>query len=155
MDPVGAMHRAHVAGTQRGSLSNGGNEILNFVAHMPGGRILDIVRADAAMNVWFVVMTILLGVGALILHGYDVRRALIWIAFVWFVPCALLLGHRSEHLPSRRACSLHVSPMMQTTTRRFDFGIAGAVTSCPRLSGCIWRHRNVQRRKRHQLWPVG
>src|SRR5215510_11380130 len=27
--------------------------------------------------------------------------------------------------------------MMQTTTRRFDFGIAGAVTSCPLLSGCF------------------
>ena len=27
--------------------------------------------------------------------------------------------------------------MMQTTTRRFDFGIAGAVTSRPCLSGCF------------------
>ena len=34
------------------------------------------------MNAWFVVMTILLGVGALILHRYDVRRVLNWIAFV-------------------------------------------------------------------------
>ena len=50
------------------------------------------------MNAWFVVMTILLGAGALILHRYDVRRVLIWIAFVWFVPGALLLGYRSEHL---------------------------------------------------------
>ena len=95
---VGAMHRAHIAWTQRGSLSIGGNEILNLVAHMPGGRILDILRADDAMNAWFVVITILLGVGALILHRYDVRRVLIWIAFVWFVPGALLLGYRSEHL---------------------------------------------------------
>ena len=44
------------------------------------------------MNAWFVAMTILLGVGARILHRYDVRRVLIWIAFVWFVPGALLLG---------------------------------------------------------------
>ena len=43
------------------------------------------------MNAWFVAMTILLGVGARILHRYDVRRVLIWIAFVWFVPGALLL----------------------------------------------------------------
>ena len=50
------------------------------------------------MNAWFVAMTILLGVGARILHRYDVRRVLIWIAFVWFVPGALLLGYRSEHL---------------------------------------------------------
>ena len=92
------MHRAHIAWTQRGSLSIGGNGILNLVAHMHGGRILDILRADDAMNAWFVVMTILLGAGALILHRYDVRRVLIWIAFVWFVPGALLLGYRSEHL---------------------------------------------------------
>ena len=63
---------------------------------MPGGRILDILRADDAMNAWFVVMYIL--PGPLILHRYDVRRVLIWIAFVWFVPGALLLGYRSEHL---------------------------------------------------------
>ena len=49
------------------------------------------------MNAWFVVTTILVGVGALILHRY-LRRVLIWIAFVWFVPSALLLGYRSEHL---------------------------------------------------------
>ena len=84
------MHRAHIAWTQRGSLSIGGNEILNLVARTPGGRILDILRADDAMNAWFVVMTILLGVGALILQRYDVRRVLIWIVFVWFVPGALL-----------------------------------------------------------------
>jgi hypothetical protein len=96
---VGAMHRAHIAWTQCGSLSIGGNEIiLNLVAHMPGGAILDILRAGDATNAWFVVMIILLGVGALTLHRYDVRRALIWIAFVWFVPGALLLGYRSEHL---------------------------------------------------------
>jgi hypothetical protein len=66
---------------------------------MPGGTIiLDILRADDAMNAWFVVMTILLGVGALILHRHDVRRVLIWIAFVWSVPGALLLGYRSERV---------------------------------------------------------
>jgi hypothetical protein len=47
---------------------------------MPGGRILGILRADHAMNAWFAVTTIL--PGALILHRYDVRRVLIWIAFV-------------------------------------------------------------------------
>jgi hypothetical protein len=91
MDPaVGAMHRAHIAWTQRGSLSIGGSEILNLVAQTLGGRILDILRADDAMNAWFVVMYIL--PGPLILHRYDVRRVLIWIAFVWFVLGALLLG---------------------------------------------------------------
>ena len=87
-----------MAWTQCGSLSIGGNEILNFVAQMPNGTILDILRDNDAMNVWFVVMTILLGVGALTLHRYDVGRSLIWIAFVWFVPSVLLLGYRSEHL---------------------------------------------------------
>ena len=95
---VGAMHSAHIAWAQCGSLSIGGNEILNLVAHMPGGTILDILRADEAMNTWFVVKTILLGVGALTLHRYDVRRVLIWIAFGWFVLGALLLGYRGEHL---------------------------------------------------------
>jgi hypothetical protein len=50
------------------------------------------------MNTWFVVMIILLGVGALTLHRYDVQRVLIWIAFGWFVLGALLLGYRGEHL---------------------------------------------------------
>jgi hypothetical protein len=105
---------------------------------MHDGRILDLLRADDAINAWFAVMTILPGVGAPILHRYDVRRVLNWIAFIWFVPGMLLLEYRSGHLRLRsRACSLHVSPRMQTTTRRFDFGIAGAVTSCPRLSGCF------------------
>ena len=56
---------------------------------MPAGRILDILLADDAVNAWFAVMTIL--PGALILRRYDVRRVLIWIAFVWFMPAALLL----------------------------------------------------------------
>jgi hypothetical protein len=50
------------------------------------------------MNTWFVVMIILLGVGALTLHRYDVQRVLIWITFGWFVLGALLLGYRGEHL---------------------------------------------------------
>jgi hypothetical protein len=87
-----------MAWTQCDSLSIGGNEILNLVAHMLNGTILDILQDDDAMNVWFVVMTILLGVGALTLHRYDVRRVLMWIAFVWFVPSVFLLGYRSEHL---------------------------------------------------------
>jgi hypothetical protein len=93
------MHSAHVAWAQCGSLSIGGSEIiLDLVAHMLGGTILDILRTDEAMYTWFVVMIILLGVGALTLHRYDVQRVLIWIAFGWFVPGALLLGYRGEHL---------------------------------------------------------
>jgi hypothetical protein len=41
----------------------------------------DIIRADEAINTWFVVMIILFGVGALTLHAGDVRRVLIWTAF--------------------------------------------------------------------------
>jgi hypothetical protein len=97
---VGAMHSAHIAWAQCGSLSIGGNEIiLNLVAHMPGETILDILRADEVMNTRFVVMIILLGVLALTLHRYDVlQRVLIWIAVGWFVLGALLLGYRGEHL---------------------------------------------------------
>src|SRR5260370_29446799 len=54
--------------------------------------------AEEAMNAWFVVMIILLGIGALTLHRYDVQRVLIWIAFGWFVLGALLLAYRGEHL---------------------------------------------------------
>ena len=68
------------------------------MAHMPGETILDILRADEAMNTWFVVMIILLGVGTLTLHRFDVQRVLIWIAFGWFVLGALLLAYRGEHL---------------------------------------------------------
>ena len=89
---VGAMH---IAWAQCVSLSIGGSGILNLVAHMPGETILDILRAD---DTWFVVMIILLGVGALTLHRYDAQRVLIWIAFGWFVPGALLLGYGGEHL---------------------------------------------------------
>jgi hypothetical protein len=65
---------------------------------MPGETILDILRADEAMNTWFVVMIMLIGVGALTLHRYDVQRVLIWIAFGGFVVGALLLGYSGEHL---------------------------------------------------------
>jgi hypothetical protein len=58
---------------------------------MPSETILDILRAGEAMNAWFVVMAILLGVGVPALHRYDVHRILIWIAFGWFVLGALLL----------------------------------------------------------------
>jgi hypothetical protein len=51
-----------------------------------------------AMNAWFVVMIILLGIGALTLRRYDVQRVLIWIEFGWFVLGALLLAYRGEHL---------------------------------------------------------
>ena len=96
---VGPMQSANIALAQCGSLSIGGNEIiLNLVAHMTGGTILDVLRADDTMNTWFVVMIILLGVGALTLHRYDVQRALIWIAFGRFVLGALLLGYRGDHL---------------------------------------------------------
>ncbi|MGB7466573.1 MAG: hypothetical protein WBW14_27050, partial [Candidatus Acidiferrum sp.] len=73
---------------------------LNLVVHTPDETILDILilRADEAMNAWFVVMIILLGVGALTLHRYDVQRVPIWIAIGWFVLGALLLGYRGEHL---------------------------------------------------------
>ena len=90
--PAGAMHNAHIAWAQCVSLSIGGSGILNLVAHMPGETIL---RAD---DTWFVVMIILLGVGALTLHRYDVQRALIRIVFGWFVLGALLLGYGGEHL---------------------------------------------------------
>jgi hypothetical protein len=92
------MRGAHVAWAQGGRLSIGGSEIiLDLVAHMLGGTILDILRTDEAMYTWFVVMTILLGVGALSLHSYDVPRVLIWFAFGWFVLGALLLGYRGGY----------------------------------------------------------
>ena len=69
---VGAMHRAHIAWTQRAGLSDGGNEILNLLAHMHDGGILDFLRADDAISAWFVVMTIPLWLAALILHRCDV-----------------------------------------------------------------------------------
>jgi len=86
----------HDALAQYGSLSIGASD--NHVFHMPGGSILDILRAVDAMNVWFLVMVILLGIGALTLHRYYVHRVLMWIAFGWFVLGALLLGYRGEHL---------------------------------------------------------
>jgi hypothetical protein len=97
---VGAVHSAHIAWAQCSSLSIGGNEIiLTLVPHMHGGTILDILRADEATNTWFVVVIILLGVGTLTLHGYDLQRVLIWIAFGRFVLLgALLLGYGDEHL---------------------------------------------------------
>ena len=69
---VGAMRRAYIARTQRAGLSNGGNEILNLLAHMHDRGILGILRANDAISAWFVVMTIPLWSAALILHRYDV-----------------------------------------------------------------------------------
>ena len=90
------------------------------------------------MNAGCVVMTIPLRVGALTLHRYDLHCVLIFFAFGRFVPGAILLGYRGEHLwgsiVMRAGCSLYGSAM-QTTTRRFDIGFAGAVTSRPRLGG--------------------
>jgi hypothetical protein len=57
----------------------------------------DILRAGEFMNTWFVVMTILFGVGALTLQGYDMRHVLIQ-GFCWFVLGGLLPGYRGEHL---------------------------------------------------------
>ena len=91
------MNSAHAAKAQRGSLSIGGNETLSLVARMPGGTILDILWAGA-MNALFVLTVILLGIGGLTLHRYDVQRLLTWIAFGWFVLGALLLSYRGNHL---------------------------------------------------------
>ena len=136
---VGAMHGAHTAWAQcRGLFAGGSGIIPGLVAHTLGGTILDILRADDVMNAGCVVMTIPLGVGALTLHRYDLHRVLIFFAFGRFLLGAILLGYRGEHLRgsivTRSACSLYGSAM-QTTTRRFDIGFAGAVTSRPRLGG--------------------
>ena len=95
---VGAMHRAHMAWAQFDSLSIGRSEILNLLAHKPGGSILDMPRADEALNTWFVFMIILPGVGALTLNRQGVQRVLISIAFVWLVAGALLPGYRGHRL---------------------------------------------------------
>src|SRR4051812_7249107 len=95
---VGAMRETHVAWAQCGSLLIGGSGSLNLIAHMAGEAILNILRAYQAMNTWFLVVIILLGVGALTLRRYDVQRVLIWIMFGWFALDALLPGCRSEHL---------------------------------------------------------
>ena len=95
---MGAMHGADVAWARCGSLSIGGSGIiLDLVAHRLGGTGLDFLRADEAMYGWFVVMTFLLGAGALSLDRYDVWRVLIPIAFGWFALGALLLGYRGGH----------------------------------------------------------
>jgi hypothetical protein len=96
---AGAMHGAHMAWPQCGGLFTGGSGIiLDLVGHMPGGTILDILRADKALNTWFVVMIFVLGLGALTLHSYDLQRVLIWIAVGWFALGGLLLGYRGAHL---------------------------------------------------------
>jgi len=57
------------------------------MVHISGGSIFELLRLD-----------VLLGLGLLILHRYDVHRVLIWFAFGWFVLDALLLGYRGGHL---------------------------------------------------------
>ena len=93
------MPSAHTTRAQCGRLFAGGSGIIpGLVAHMLGGTILDILRADDVMNAGCVVMTIPLGVGALTLHRYDLHRVLIFFAFDRFLPGAILLGYRGEHL---------------------------------------------------------
>jgi hypothetical protein len=58
----------------------------------------DILWADEGVNTRFFVMIILFGVGALTLHGCDVRCVFIWIAFGWFVLGAFRLGYGGGHL---------------------------------------------------------
>jgi hypothetical protein len=70
----------------------------NYLLTGSGETILDILGPEA-MNAWFIVMIILLGINALTLHRYDVQqRVLIWITIGWFVLGALLLAYRGEHL---------------------------------------------------------
>ena len=66
------------------------------MAHIWRGTILDILRSNESVSRWFVVKFILLGVGALSLHRYDVQRVFIWITFGWFVLRALLPRYRGQ-----------------------------------------------------------
>src|SRR5260370_33032165 len=49
----------------------------NYLLTGSGETILDILGLEA-MNAWFVVMIILLGISALTLHRYDVQHVLMW-----------------------------------------------------------------------------
>jgi hypothetical protein len=70
----------------------------NYLLTGSGETILDILGLEA-MNAWFVVMIILLGINALTLRRYDAQqRVLIWITIGWFVLGALLIAYRGEHL---------------------------------------------------------
>jgi hypothetical protein len=55
--------------------------------------------AQEAMNAWFVVMIILLGIVALTLHRYDVWlwRVLTWIALGWFVLASTCEARSGRH----------------------------------------------------------
>src|SRR5207302_10874844 len=75
----GAMHCARIAWAQCGRLSIGRSEIVDFVAHIWRGTILDILRSNESVSRWFVVKFILLGVGAPSLHRYGVQRVLLRI----------------------------------------------------------------------------
>jgi hypothetical protein len=59
--------------------------------------ILGVPCADEATNSWFVVVTILLGIGALTFHGY-LQLAPIWLSFVRFVLGAFVLSDWGSHL---------------------------------------------------------
>jgi hypothetical protein len=50
------------------------------------------------IHAWFVIMAILVGIGALTMDRYDVWRVLLPIAVGWCLLGALLLGYRGEHL---------------------------------------------------------
>ena len=95
---VSAMRNADIRRARWCGLSIGRDEIiLDLLASMLGGAILGILRADDVMNTRLVVMTILLGGGALAFHR-DLQRALIWIAFVWFALGGCVLGYGGNHL---------------------------------------------------------
>jgi hypothetical protein len=79
-------------------LSIRGSGTIFLIPRTPGGSAVDILRADQALKIWFVVMIILFGVVAPSLHRYDVRCVLIWITFGWFVLGALLPGYRGNYL---------------------------------------------------------
>jgi len=132
------MPNAHIVRARCGGLCIRGDDILGLVARIPGGTILDVLGADGAMNAGVFVVIDLLGVGLLSLHGYDLQRPPIRIAFGWFSRGCLLLGYRDEHrcgsFVMRPGRGLYIGAV-QTVTRRCDIGIAGAVTSCPRLGG--------------------
>jgi|SRR5271165_2257681 len=94
----GTMHSGGIARARSGNLSIGGSEIFNLLAHVAGGTILDVLRADGAINAGLVLLINLLSVSALNLHSYDVWRFLIWLALGWFLRGAFLLGYMGVHL---------------------------------------------------------
>ena len=131
------MPNARIARARWGGLCIRGDDILGLVAHIPGGMVLDVRRVNGVINARVVVID-LLGDGLLNLHGYDLQRALIRIAFGWFARGRLLLGDRDEHrcgsFVMRPGRGLYIAAV-QTVTRRCDIGFAGAMASRPRFGG--------------------